>query len=70
MKDVGQDTSLALLDFRVAGPPEAYYIPDFVTKDEEQYLLRKVREFLFPEENSNFGYTVRLENLLNRSGNN
>nr|XP_019008653.1 uncharacterized protein I206_06335 [Kwoniella pini CBS 10737]OCF47434.1 hypothetical protein I206_06335 [Kwoniella pini CBS 10737] len=31
--------------FRIQNvPPAAYYIPDFITKEEEEYLLRKVEE--------------------------
>jgi hypothetical protein len=32
-----------LSGFLIPGTQEAYYIPDFVTPDEEDYLIRKVR---------------------------
>lgn len=32
-----------LEQYRVPCAPEVYYIPDFVTEHEEEYLLRKVR---------------------------
>jgi hypothetical protein len=36
------DAADNLSQHRVPGPPEAYYIADFVTEEEEHYLLRKV----------------------------
>ena len=36
-------------DHRVAGSQDAYYIPNFVTEDEEAYLIRKVSGELIPE---------------------
>jgi hypothetical protein len=29
--------------YRIPGTCEAFYIPDFLTEDEESYLIRKVR---------------------------
>jgi hypothetical protein len=29
-------------DHRIQGPPDAFYIPNFVTPEEEKYLMRKV----------------------------
>jgi alkylated DNA repair protein alkB homolog 6 len=40
-----------LNQFRVPGSQEAFYIPNFITEDEEEYLIRKVsRQFLRPDE--------------------
>jgi hypothetical protein len=47
MSKAAQENGFNLSDFRVPGPPEAYYIPDFLTDEEEQYLLRKVRTLQF-----------------------
>ncbi|WVQ84112.1 hypothetical protein IAT38_006257 [Cryptococcus sp. DSM 104549] len=39
------DAFPALEHFRVSDiPPAAYYIPDFITEEEEEYLLRKLQE--------------------------
>lgn len=39
----------ALEPFRVEqAPPVIYYVPDFISKEEEEYLLRQVG-FLIPE---------------------
>jgi len=43
MSDVAHAYSFELSQFRVPGPPEVYYIANFVTREEERYLLRKVR---------------------------
>lgn len=31
-----------LTNHRIPGPPDAFYIPNFVTREEEDYLTRKV----------------------------
>jgi len=33
-----------LSEYHVPGTTDTYYIPDFVTGDEETYLLRKIQE--------------------------
>lgn len=43
MSDVVHAYPFELSQFRVPGPPEVYYIANFVTREEERYLLRKVR---------------------------
>jgi alkylated DNA repair protein alkB family protein 6 len=37
-----------LSEHHVPGSKDTYYIPDFVTADEEAYLLRKVRASVLP----------------------
>ncbi|KAI0076993.1 hypothetical protein K474DRAFT_1596895 [Panus rudis PR-1116 ss-1] len=37
-------SNISLETYRVRNSDEAYYIPDFVSKDEEQYLIRKICE--------------------------
>ena len=36
------NTTINLDEYLVTGTSTAYYIPDFVTEDEEEYLIRKV----------------------------
>jgi hypothetical protein len=36
------DLANHLANHRILGPPDAFYIPNFVTQDEEEYLMRKV----------------------------
>ncbi|KAF7297360.1 putative alpha-ketoglutarate-dependent dioxygenase ABH6 [Mycena indigotica] len=36
-------TALSLSDFHIAGPPTVYYIPNFITMEEEQYLVEKIQ---------------------------
>ena len=33
-----------LAKYKIPGSQEAFYIPDFVTEEEEHYLVRKVSE--------------------------
>ncbi|KAI0092343.1 hypothetical protein BDY19DRAFT_884238 [Irpex rosettiformis] len=37
-----------LTQFAIPGLPQAYYIPNFVTEDEEKYLIRKITESPLP----------------------
>ena len=32
-----------LENYRIPGTSDAFYIPNFVTREEEEYLMRKVR---------------------------
>jgi hypothetical protein len=54
---------------RLSGlPPEAFYIPDFITEHEEEYLLKKVRFWPCPStSNSDIDRNVsRSTTLLNQ----
>ncbi|KAJ7457043.1 hypothetical protein FB451DRAFT_1047520 [Mycena latifolia] len=37
--------SIDLSIYRIPGPDACYYIPDFLTEDEEEYLIRKIKEY-------------------------
>jgi len=37
-----EQTMDSLEQYRVSGVPEVFYVPDFVTEQEEEYLMRKV----------------------------
>jgi uncharacterized secreted protein with C-terminal beta-propeller domain len=62
-----------LAEHHVPGSKDTYYIPDFVTADEETYLLRKVsiQSPTFPLEASVIGpATRRFRRHLSRNGSN
>src|ERR1700722_16158202 len=65
------DCTSDLYQFRVPGPPEVYYIPDFLTEEEEEYLLRKVRLLAPPFRSLSANSTMRESSMscLSKNGN-
>jgi hypothetical protein len=57
-----------LSEHHVPGSKDTYYIPDFVTADEEAYLLRKVRILAYCR--ARFMNLVRFRRHLSRNGSN
>ena len=53
----------------IAGlPPSAWYIPNFISEAEEEYLLRKVSHIAFSVLNLRRSYSGRLQSRLYQNG--
>jgi len=53
-----------LVKHRIQGPQDSFYIPDFVTQAEEEYLIRKV--CLVRYDLTALGYLTRYHRSLTR----